>query len=48
MASQHKVRVVVRLRPHIHSEDTSWVQAVDKTILQTINHRNTNEKLEYS
>jgi len=44
---KQRVRVVVRVRPQLETEDQVWVHVADKKTLHTLNHRNTKETLQY-
>jgi len=46
MTERSRVKVVVRVRPQLE-EDNIWVQPISSTILQTLNHRNIQESLQY-
>ena len=46
MIERSRVKVVVRVRPQL-VEDNVWVQPVSNTVLQTLNHRNVQEALQY-
>ena len=41
-----RVKVVVRVRPMLHDEPI-WVETLDDHTLQTANHHNMKEKLQY-
>ena len=49
MATQfkQKVNVAVRVRPQQDMSDSIWVRIVDGQHLETINHRNVEESLQY-
>ncbi len=42
-----RVKVVVRVRPVTEEDNSLWVTVINKKTLQTINHRNTQEALQY-
>ena len=46
---RHQVKVVVRVRPALQKVDCDslWVQVQDSNTLCTVNHKNTDEALQY-